>query len=130
MLPDLPPPVLEVFYLPSCAPCRLELPALAELIVEGRTVRIVIVDQEERSRADLRAVSPRLEAVAIARTAADPRQTLREAGNDTGILPFARGVNGRGEACSRWWGGLTVARARGLLEPCLRQATLPWRSRS
>lgn len=130
MPPDLPPPVLEVFYSPSCAPCRVELPALSELAEGGVTVRIVILDQEQRARADLRAVSSRLEAAAIERTDGDPRQTLRAAGNETGILPFARALNGRGEICSRWLGGLTVPRARGLLEACIRQATLPWRSRS
>ena len=53
MPPDLPPPVLEVFYSPSCAPCRLELPAVAEIAGEaGTRVRIVILDPEERTDID------------------------------------------------------------------------------
>jgi thiol-disulfide isomerase/thioredoxin len=41
----LPPPVLEVFYAPTCAPCRLELPVLTQ-IVEKRNmrVRIILID--------------------------------------------------------------------------------------
>jgi len=68
MPPDLPPPVLEVFYSPTCAPCRLELPAVAEIAGAGGTrVRIVILDQEERTRSELRAVSPQLDAIATSR---------------------------------------------------------------
>jgi|SRR5437763_14672671 len=58
MPPDLPPPVLEVFYSPSCAPCRLELPAVAEIAGEaGTRVRIIILDQEERTRGAARRVA-------------------------------------------------------------------------
>ena len=131
MPPDLPPPVLEVFYSPSCAPCRLELPVLAKAVEGGGTVvRIVILDQEQRAREDLRAVSPKLEAAAVAPTEADPRDTLRSAGNANGILPYALSRTDRGEVCDRWSGGLTMTRLRILLEACSRLITSPQRSRS
>jgi thiol-disulfide isomerase/thioredoxin len=119
MPPDLPPPVLEVFYSPSCAPCRLELPAVAEIAGEaGTRVRIVILDQEERSRSELRAVTPQLDAIATSPSAAPPGEVLRGAGNERGILPYARSVTGAGETCAKWSGGLTVARAKSLLAAC------------
>jgi hypothetical protein len=129
--PDFPPPVLEVFYSPSCVPCRLELPVVAEVAgEEGVRARIVILDQEERARAELRAVSSRLEAIATGPSMASPGDTLRAAGNANGILPYARGVTADGDVCAQWSGGLTIGRARSLLAACARLVTLPRRSRS
>jgi thiol-disulfide isomerase/thioredoxin len=129
--PDLPPPVLEVFYSPTCAPCRLELPVLAD--VAGKfdaRVRIVILDQEERARAELRAVSPGLEAIATPVSTASPGDALRAAGDTNGILPYARSLTVDGEVCAKWSGGLTIARVKSLLAACTRLATSPRPSRS
>ncbi|WP_422003282.1 hypothetical protein [Reyranella sp.] len=131
MPPDLPPPVLEVFYSPTCTPCRLELPAVAEIAGQaGTVVRIVILDQEERARAELRAVSPRLEALAMVSPETVPGRALRAAGDDNGILPYARAVAGSGEVCARWRGGLTIERAREMLAACAARLTSPRRSPS
>jgi thiol-disulfide isomerase/thioredoxin len=130
--PDLPPPVLEVFYSPTCAPCRLELPLLAELAGQAdTTLRIVIVDQTEKAQAELRAVSPRLEAIATAPvtgpSSASPGDALRAAGDANGILPYARSLTAAGEVCAQWSGGLTVSRVKSLLAACARLATSPRR---
>jgi hypothetical protein len=131
MLPDLPPPVIEVFYSSTCTPCRLELPVLAKIVGEqGMRLRIVILEQGERARADLRAVSPQLEAVAVGPTAVPPRNVLNAAGNNRGILPFARSVTAQGAVCSTWSGGLTVSRVKSLLAACARRLTSPGRSPS
>ncbi|MBV8187510.1 MAG: hypothetical protein JOY64_27895 [Alphaproteobacteria bacterium] len=128
--PDL-PPVLEVYYSPTCTPCRLELPAVAELATqEGLSLRIVILDQEERARAELGAVSPALAAIAESRTEGAPGVVLRDAGNGEGILPYARSLAPSGETCAKWSGRLTVQRGRDLLAACARLLTSPRRSRS
>lgn len=127
--PDL-PPVLEVFYSPTCTPCRLELPAVAELATEkGLRLRVVILDQEERARAELRVVSPALEAAAEG-SVEDPRAVLREAGNQEGILPYARSLAPAGDTCAKWSGRLTVQRGRALVAACTRLIASPRRSRS
>jgi len=129
--PDLPPATLEVFYLPTCTPCRLELPAVAE--IAGRDsvhVRVIILDDEHRARAELRAVSVRLEAVAESKVDEAPNAVLRDAGNDTGILPYARSVASNGAVCAKWSGRLTVARAANLLAACARIIGPPGHSRS
>jgi hypothetical protein len=131
MPPDLPPPVLEAFYSPTCTPCRLELPVLAEVVGEqGTRVHIVILDQEARARAELHAVSPRLDAIAVGPAGAAPGDVLRAAGNDRGILPFARSITARGDVCSTWSGGLTASRVKSLLAACARLLTSPGRSPS
>jgi thiol-disulfide isomerase/thioredoxin len=130
-LPDLPPPVLEVFYSPSCAPCRLELPVVAQ--IAGRPdvqIRIVILDQEERAREELRGVSPALESAAVIPSHRSPNELLREAGDEKGVLPYARSVAADGEVCAGWSGGLTMSRAQGLLAACARLVTSPRPSRS
>ncbi len=130
MPPDLPPPVLEVFYSPTCVPCRLELPAVAQMAGEkDARVRIVILDQEERARSELRAVSIQLDVIATAATSAPAGEVLRGAGNERGILPYARSLTVDGETCATWSGGLTVARAKSLLAACARLIS-PRRSRS
>jgi hypothetical protein len=131
MPPDLPPPVLEVFYSPTCAPCRLELPVLAEVVHgQGTSVRIIILDQEERARVELHAASPRLDAVAVGPAADAPRDVLRTAGNDRGILPYARTVDSEGAVCSTWSGRLTVSRIKSMVAACARRLTSPARSPS
>ncbi len=130
-LPPAEPPVLEVFYSPTCTPCRLELPAVAEFAgQDGARVRVVILDQEERARAELRQVSPVLEAAAEGRIEASPNAVLRQAGNADGILPYARSVTATGEVCAKWSGRLTVSRARELVAACARLIASPSRSRS
>lgn len=131
MPPDLPPPVFEVFYSPTCAPCRLELPIIAEVVREqGTHVRIVILDQEERARAELHAASTDLDAAAVGPEAAAPRDILRTAGNDRGILPYARTVTAEGAVCSTWSGRLTIGRVKSMVAACARRLTSPARSPS
>ncbi|HEY4115089.1 MAG TPA: thioredoxin family protein [Rhizomicrobium sp.] len=122
----LPPPVLEVFYSPTCAPCRLELPVLAQ-IVEKRNMRlrIILVDQEKRARGDIQKVSLRLEKLAAPSSVHRPRQALLSAGDGDGILPFARSVSPSGKACATWRGGMTVPRAEAMLAACRITAPYP-----
>jgi thiol-disulfide isomerase/thioredoxin len=123
--------VLEVFYSPTCAPCRLELPLLADIAGKSEaTLRIVILDQEERARTELRAVSPRLDAIAASPPAASPGDSLRAAGDANGILPYARSLTSDGEVCAKWSGGLTIGRVKSLLAACAGLATSPRPSRS
>jgi thiol-disulfide isomerase/thioredoxin len=131
MPPDLPPPVLEVFYSPTCTPCRLELPVLAEVAGrQGIRVRIVILDQEERARSELRAMSAYLDANAIGPATDAPGDVLRAAGDDRGILPYARSVSHDGRICSTWSGMLTVSRVKSLIAACVGLLTSPGRSPS
>ena len=123
MAAALPPPVLEVYYSPTCAPCRLELPVLGELVRrDGSIVRIVILDQEQRARGDIRAISASLERSAARvpglRVGLPPRKVLLAAGDADGILPFARALAPKGKLCGSWRGGLTLLRARALLAAC------------
>ncbi len=118
---DLPPPVLEVFYSPTCAPCRLELPVVAQLVNQGGVrVHVVILDQEERAREELREVSVDLEASAEGRYDKVPNAVLRAAGNSNGILPYARTLAANGAVCAKWAGGLTLTRIRDMLDACAR----------
>lgn len=126
-----PPPILEVYYAPSCAPCRLELPAVAEFASQdGARVRIVIVSEEPRARADLTNVSPRLTEDAIAGREPTPRAILRAAGDHDGILPYARSIASDGRVCAQWRGRLTFATAQKLVAACARFLTLPPSRRS
>jgi hypothetical protein len=131
MFAAIPPAVLEVYYAPSCAPCRLELPVLAEFErSRGAKQRIVIVSEEKIARETLRAESPRLEQTAVSPPRADPRATLREAGDLDGILPYARAIAPSGRTCARWRGRLTLARARALVASCARAVISPRSQRS
>jgi hypothetical protein len=121
-----PLPVLEVYYSPTCAPCRLELPAIVEFAREdGRRVRIVILDQILRAREEIRAVSPQFAVTAIATTERNPRTALHEAGDADGILPYARSIAPNGTICAQWRGILTLARARDLVAACTKTITSP-----
>ena len=114
-----PPPILEVFYSPTCAPCRVELPILSELVAkDGTRIRIVILDQEARARHDIREVSPLLERQAVRSPDPKPRAALLAAGDADGILPFARAISPAGAPCATWRGGLTLQRARMLIGAC------------
>jgi len=126
-LPSMvPPPTLEVFYSSSCAPCRAELPVLAEFASkDGARVRIIILSEEARARRELHAVSPLLEAAAESRIEKSPGTVLRSAGNSLGILPYARSTAANGDVCARWKGWLTLARARDLMSACARLIASP-----
>jgi thiol-disulfide isomerase/thioredoxin len=129
--PALPPATLEVFYSPSCAPCRLELPVVAEFAgQEGARIRIVILDEEARALEELRAVSPRLEAAAESKLSQSPNEILGAAGNSNRILPYARSVTANGEVCAKWAGRLTLERARSLVMACAKFIVSPPPSRS
>ncbi|HEY4940669.1 MAG TPA: thioredoxin family protein [Rhizomicrobium sp.] len=113
------PPVLEVYYSPTCAPCRLELPVLGELVrKDGSIVRIVILDQEQRARGEISAISALLERSALQPSKLPPRKVLLSAGDADGILPYARSIAPSGKTCATWRGGLTLLRARALLAAC------------
>jgi len=117
-------PVIEVYYASSCAPCRLELPTLAELVrTDGAIVRIVIVDEEVRALREIRDVSPVLARHAIVAQPGKPNDTLRAAGDSDGILPYARVLSPSGVACAQWRGQMTLFRARALVEECVRRLT-------
>jgi hypothetical protein len=125
------PPILEVYYSPTCAPCRLELPAVAEFArLDGSRVRIVILDQETRARDELKDVALRLVPMAVSVTDKNPRNALRAAGDADGMLPYARVVTPEGKVCSNWRGMLTLARAQNLVRACINMVTSPGTHRS
>jgi|SRR4051794_7914885 thiol-disulfide isomerase/thioredoxin len=129
MAAALPPPVLEVFYSPTCAPCRLELPVLAQAVERnGMRVRIVLLDQEQRARNDIRKVSVRLEKLTVLSAKQPQRKVLLEAGDTDGILPFTRSLSSSGKVCAGWRGGLTLPRIRAMLAVCRVIAPYPRRS--
>jgi thiol-disulfide isomerase/thioredoxin len=117
----LPPATLEVYYAPSCAPCRLELPVLASFAkTRDGHLRIVLVSDVARARADLKELAPALAAMAMPAANRDARASLRVAGDADGILPFARSVAANGGICASWRGVLTEMRINNLLIACAR----------
>lgn len=112
-------PVLQVYYAPYCAPCRLELPQVAEAARQGLAVRMVILEQEDKARRELAEVSPALADWAVMAPGNNPRQALRDAGDEEGILPYAVARQPDGKACGSWRGGLTLERIKSLLAACL-----------
>jgi len=86
----------------------------------GALVRVIVLDQEERARMELRAVSADLEAAAESRVEKSPNAVLRAAGNANGILPYARSVTESGDVCAKWAGGLTLTRIRSMVAACVR----------
>lgn len=115
----IPPPTLEVFYAPSCAPCRLELPTLATYAkVDGSHLRIILVNEIARSRVELGEVSPALAAAAVQARNSNARIALRSAGDADGILPFTRSLASNGAVCASWRGVLTLSRINNMLGAC------------
>src|SRR5579859_5749635 len=115
------PPTLEVFYAPSCAPCRLELPVLARFAkTQDNHLRIVILSEAPRARADLGQGSAALAAVAVTASSHDARTVLRQAGDAEAILPFARSLTANRAMCASWRGTLTIARINNMLTACAR----------
>jgi hypothetical protein len=107
------------------------LPAIAEFLREdGSRVRIVILDQTIRARDELGDISPLLAAAAISASKKVPRETLRAAGDDDGMLPYARALSPIGKTCAQWRGRLTLERARSLIASCAKAINAPNRRRS
>jgi hypothetical protein len=121
----LPPPVFEIYYAPSCAPCRLDLPVAAALVKrDGVSLRIVIVSDTPKALADLRAISPTLEKAAQVSAEQDPRAVLRSAGDPDGILPYAR-TREAGKTCATWRGRLSLDKALQMIAACKKRLTAP-----
>ena len=122
MLESLPPPphaIVEVYYDSKCAPCRLELPELAKAAADKVVAfKIVILGDSDRGRSQIAAASPALVAHASIIPGGDARAVLRAAGNEEGILPYARSVKSDGTVCAKWRGMLSVDRIRALLAAC------------
>lgn len=119
MMYTLPPPTLEVFYSPTCAPCQLELPVLADIVMAARTqVRIIVLDGGKRARIDIHGASPALDRDVAPDIRVKPRAALLAAGDADGILPFARAIAGSGKLCASWRGILTVHRVRMMMGAC------------
>ncbi|HEY4075594.1 MAG TPA: hypothetical protein VGM26_01555 [Rhizomicrobium sp.] len=116
MIPS--PPHLEVYYAPSCAPCRLELPVISGALTAGKAIRILIVDDLVQANAQLVAVSPRLLQTAQMAQGQDARDRLHRAGDGDGILPFTRVIGGKDQVCATWHGELTSWRIEALLTHC------------
>ncbi len=114
-----PVPVLDVYYAPTCLPCRLELPVLAEAVRDGLSVTVMLLTEEAKARRQLAAVSPQLAAQAVAVPGGGaPRAVLRAAGDGDGILPYSVVRSRQGGACRSWRGALTLERIRRLLTGC------------
>ena len=127
----LPPPTVEIYYSPTCAPCRLELPDVAHFArSDGARVRIVILGDEARARDDLRAVSPTLERNAVPAVDKNPRSALRSAGDADGILPYARAISSDGQVCAQWRGRIGVSTVRSMVSACKRMLIAPRPQRS
>ena len=125
MLDAIPPPTLEVFYASTCAACRLDLPVLAQLArQDGTRLRIIILADEARARTEISAALPTLDQQSVVASIKGPRETLQLAGDEDGILPFARAVS-TNKTCASWRGRLSIARARALLAACKRLGAPP-----
>jgi len=121
----LPPPTLEIYYAPTCAPCRLDLPVATELLKQdGVRLRIVIVSDAPKALADLKAASPALVKVAEVPAEQNPRTVLRRAGNADGILPYARTRNSA-NTCATWRGRLSLDKALEMIAACRKRFTEP-----
>ena len=124
-MPVLPPPVFEIYYAPTCAPCRLDLPVAAELVKRnGVTLQIVIVNDPPKALEDFRTISPALEKAAHVPAEQDPRAVLRRAGDPDGILPYARTRDG-GKTCATWRGRLSLDKALQMIAACKKRLTAP-----
>jgi len=112
------PPHLDVYYASTCAPCRLELPAILEAIQDGKKIRILIVSDLQQAKADLAATAPKFVQAAQLAAGHDARDRLRRAGDSDGILPFTRSMSAKGNVCATWRGALTRFRIQDLLARC------------
>src|SRR5690242_19216271 len=114
-MPAVLPPTLEVYYSPTCAPCRLELPSIADFVRErDGKVRVVILDHVAAAREELTV----LQGIELrSHDGEDPRAVLRQAGDSDSILPYARTVV-NGKTCASWRGFLTRKTAQRLLAAC------------
>ena len=70
-------------------------------------MRVVIVDEEARALAELRAASPRLADDGVTRIAPFPGTVLRQTGDTYGLLPYTQSTAPDGALCARWDGRLT-----------------------
>ena len=121
----LPPLTFEIYYAPTCAPCRLDLPVATELLnQDGVRLRIVIVSDAPKALADLKAASPALVKVAEVPSEHNPRTVLRRAGNADGILPYARTRN-NANTCATWRGRLSLDKALEMIAACRKRFTAP-----
>lgn len=110
---------VEVYYASTCTPCRLELPALAQIAEEGALpLSVVILGDVARARDELSGASPKLAALARESDAENERLALRSAGDDDGILPYARSLSADGTMCGSWRGVLSKERIIALLALC------------
>jgi len=111
--------MVEIYYDSKCAPCRLELPALAKAAEDkSLSFTIIILSEEAQAREELRAAAPALLPLAGPAAQKDGRAVLRAAGNTEGILPYARALSADGSACGAWRGVLNAERIRALLAAC------------
>jgi hypothetical protein len=116
----VPGPTLEIYYAQSCAPCRLELPAISELVQkEHAPVHFFVLDGGPESRRTLGAAAPGA-TITDAASRGGERKVLAAAGDTDAILPYARAVGLRGELCAAWRGRLTVSVGVRLLAQCPR----------
>ena len=102
-------PILEVYYAATCAPCRQEIPLLAEI---SATSKVVVYVLDKAIGLD------KVPAQIIITAPTDPRSVLRLAGDQDGILPFARSVRADGTLCGTWRGKLTLERITSLVSLC------------
>ncbi len=116
MVPAL--PHLDVYYASTCAPCRLELPVIAEALAKGTDIRILVVSDLPRARAELSDTAQPLARVARLADGSSPRARLRRAGDGAGILPFASAAAAGTASCASWRGILTRDRIVCLPAPC------------
>jgi len=113
-------PILEVYYAATCAPCRRELPALAE-VLPGIELVIYVLGDADKAREQLRKASPALaERARYSPPGGDEREFLRQAGDADGILPYARLVTLSGKLCQSWRGILTETRIQTMIAACER----------
>lgn len=112
------PPHLDVYYASTCAPCRLELPVVLHALADGTDIRLLIVSDPLRAKADFTTAGAALVRVARLAEGESPRDRLRRAGDADGILPFARSVGAKGRICAAWRGALTRLRIQALLSRC------------
>lgn len=120
MTPDMPPPVLEVFYASTCLPCRIETAYLAEIARGGHPALVVtLLTDETKARDQLAQASDRLaERARPAPAGQSPRDVLARAGDPDGVLPFARLTGGDGKTCATWRGILSAPVLDRLLRRC------------